>query len=147
MELDTAGWHSRLETMSLKQLILLYEMSNLTQSIGPEEGHSDSPNVDTDITSPHPASFRRSDRRIELSRRIKKHMEHTYRRIHDEDFDDPWVLAKEDGYLFFIVMWDHWQSPFEDLVCRRRFENSSCAGSFDGPGVWDDSSDEDSLAS
>jgi len=72
-------------------------------------------------------------------------MENTYRHIHNEEFDDPWVLAKEDGYLFFVVLWDHWHSPSEDLVCRRRFENSSRARSFDRPRVWDDSSDEDNL--
>lgn len=145
MELSIDEWHSRLEAASLKQLILLYEMSNLTQSIGPGEGHLDCPDLDVDPKSQHPASFRRSNKRIELSRKIKKHMEHTYLRIHGEDFDDPWVLAKEDGYLFFVVMWDHWQQPFEDLVCCRRFEDSSCARSFDVPGGGNDSSDEDSV--
>jgi len=139
MELDTAEWHSRLEAASLKQLILLYELSKLTQSIGPGEGHQDP-------ESQHPARFHRSDKRRELSRKIGEHMGHTYRRIHNKKFDDPWVHAKEDGYLFFVVMWDHWQKPFEALVCRRPFEDPSCARSFDGPGVWDDSSDEDSLA-
>jgi hypothetical protein len=145
MEVDPAGWQARLEAVSLKQLILLYEMSNLRQSIGSEEGHPCGPNLDIDIQSQHPASFRRSDKRIELSRRIRKHMENTYQRIYNEDFDDPWGLAKEDGYLFFVVLWDHWQSPFEDLVRRRGFELSSRARSFDGPVVWDDSSDEDNL--
>ncbi len=70
-------------------------------------------------------------------------MENTYRRYHNEDFDDPWGLAKEDGYLFFVVLWDHWQSPFEDLVCRRGFELLCRARSL-GPRLWDHNSDEDS---
>lgn len=139
MKLDTAEWHLRLEAASLKQLMLLYETSKLTQSIEPGEGH---PNPELR----HHTSFRRSDKRIELSRKIREHMEHRYRRIHDQDFDDPWVLAKSDGHLWFVVMWDHWQQPFEDLVCRRPIETSPCARSYDGPGVWEDSSDEDSPA-
>jgi hypothetical protein len=145
MELDPAVWQSRLEAVSLKQIILLYEMSNLRHNIGSEVGHHYGPH-DIDTQSQRPTSFRRSDKRIELSRRIRKYMENTYRRIHSEDFGDPWVLAKEDGYLSFLVLWDHWQPPFEDLVCRRQFEVSRCARSFDGPGVWDDSSDEETLA-
>ncbi len=139
MKLDTAEWRSRLEAASLKQLMLLYETSNLMQSIEPGEGHSD-PELQ------HHTSFRRSDKRIELSRKISKHMDHRYRCIHNQDFDDPWVLAKSDGYLDFVVMWDHWQRPFEDLVCRRPIEILTCARSYDGPGVWEDSSDEDSPA-
>lgn len=111
MKLDTAKWRSRLEAASLKQLMLLYEMSNLTQSIEPGEGRSD-PELQ------HHTSFRRSDKRIELSREIRKHMDDRYRCIHDQELDDPWVLAKSDGYLNFIVMWDHWQQPFKDLIWR-----------------------------
>ncbi len=57
MELDPADWQSRLEAVSLKQLILLNEMSNLTQSIGPEEGHPYGPNLDIDTDSQHPLAF------------------------------------------------------------------------------------------
>lgn len=144
MELDPGEWQSRLEAVSLKQLILSYEMSNLTQTIGSETGYHYGP-YDIDNQSQHPAGFRRSDKRSKLSRRIRKHMENTYRHIHHEGFDDPWVLAKEEGYLFFVVLWDHWQPPFKDLVCCRQFGHSSSARSFDKLGVWDDSSDEDRL--
>jgi len=84
-----AEWQSRLEAVSLKQLILLYEMFNLIQSIGSEEGHSNNPNLDSNTQSQHWANFLRSDTRVELSRRTRKHMENTYRCIHNEDFDDP----------------------------------------------------------
>lgn len=122
MEVDPAEWQSRLEAVSLKQLILLYEMSNLIQSIGSVEGQPNDPNLELNTQSHHWASFRRSDTRVELGQRIRKHMENTYRRIHNEEFEDPWALAKEDGFLMFVVLWDHWQPPFEDLVYRRPFE-------------------------
>ncbi len=67
MEMNPAEWQSRLEAVSLKQLILLYEMSKLTQSIGSEEGHPCGPNLDIDIQSQHPASFRRTDERQSLT--------------------------------------------------------------------------------
>lgn len=143
MRLDAAEWQSRLEAMTSKQVVLLYEMSRLTQSVGLEEAHPENTTLDADPKSQHPTSFRRSDKRQALSRRTKEHMEHTYRRIHNEDFDEPWVNAKEDGYLWFVVMWDHWQTPFEDLMCRRLGQTSRSARSFEGPGIWDDSSDEE----
>ena len=130
MKLDTTEWHSRLEAASLKQLILLYEMSNLTQSIEPGEGHSN-PKLQ------HHTSFRPSNKRMELSRKTNKHIEHRYRHIYDQGFNGPWVLAKSDGYLDFVVMWDHWQRP-NDIPTFAR--------SYDGHGVWEDSSDEDSPA-
>lgn len=147
MDLDPAEWESRFEAVTLKQLILLCEVSGLRQSIGPEEEHPCGLDLDIDAQSPHPARFHQPDKRIELSQRIEKHIEDRYRHIHNENFDGPWPLAKYDGYLGFIVLWDHWQSPFKDLVfCRHPFENPSRASSFNRPRMWDDSSDEDGLA-
>lgn len=98
MGLDPGEWQSRFEVVSLKQLNLLCEMSDLTQTIGSETGYHYGP-YSMNNQSQHPADSHGSDKRLKLSRRIQKDMENTYRRIHNEESDHPWVLANEEGYL------------------------------------------------
>lgn len=45
-------------------------------------------------------------------------------------------FSKDEDFLHFIVIWDHWQPSLKQIVCSAR-------PSFEKQYLWDDSSDED----
>lgn len=132
MQLETAEWQSRLEHTRFKELYYLYEMSNLTQSIGREEilPNADPYSIDFIIRG-------RSDKRSTLGGRIWRHIDDTYQRTHSSRSDYPWTYGKLEGGLWFVVMLDHWQGSLKQIICgepRPSLEKQS---------LWDDSSGEE----
>lgn len=141
MTLDPTKWQSRLETMTLKQLYQLHEISKLTQSIGREEVVPAPQFPDAEPNSIH--ANNRGKEHEALSERIWQHIEHIYQRIHNRDAELVWVHSLYEGSYGFIVMWDHWQPSLREVVCGRRSIDSSPRPSFEKQYLWDDSSDEE----
>lgn len=98
--------------MSLKQLLYLCEISWLRDGMGPGE--------DVDPESEAVIYQQRIQAREALSKWILEHTESTSRRIHRQDMELIWVIAMEEGYSDFLVMWDHWQSSLKEFVSGRR---------------------------
>ncbi|KAL8883920.1 MAG: hypothetical protein Q9192_006968 [Flavoplaca navasiana] len=103
---------SRLQSISLKQLLYLCEMSWLPNGMGPGE--------DVDSESGAATYQQRAQARQALSKWILEHTESMYRRIHGHDMPLIWVIAMVEGYGDFLVMWDHWQNSLKEVVCGRR---------------------------
>ncbi len=143
MKLDPAGWPSRLEPLTLKQLYQVYEMSILTQSIGREEVVPAPRNPDAELYSPRAINEGRSEKRITLGDSIWQHLESTYQRIHQRDAEHVSAYSLYQGSMGFIVMWDHWQACLMEIVCLRRPNKPSLRPAFEKRYIWDDSSDED----
>ena len=143
MKSDPAEWQSRLEPMTLKQLYHLSEMCALTQSIGREEVIPAPYFPNAAPGSALAINSRRSAERHALSFKVSKHLQIVYRRLHHRDaVDDPWVHAKREGYLWFVVLWDHWQPGLRELVYNRPDAESMVGSSGGDEVLWDDSTDE-----
>ena len=134
---------ARLQSMSLKQLLYLCEISWLPDGMGPGEkvtSSSQDPGVDPGSDS---ATYQqRIQAREALSKIVLKHTKLTYRRIHEQDMDLIWVIAMNEGYSDFLVMWDHWQSSLKEVVCGSRSKEPPYKRQFHWE-LWKDSSDEE----
>lgn len=102
---------ARLQSLSLKQLLYLCEISWLPHGMGP--GEDVNPETGAMILQ------QRIQEREKLSKWILEHTESTYRRIHGQDMELIWVIAMDEGYGDFLVMWDHWHSSLKEFVCGR----------------------------
>ena len=111
MKLDFSEWESRLEHMTLKQLYFLHEMTNLTQSIGREEAI---PNWNTT-----PINCGRSQKRITLGKRAWRQIQDVSERVLNRDALDPQYHAKNKGFRWFVVMWDHYQPRLRDMMVHQ----------------------------
>ena len=140
MKLSPAALQKRLESKTLKQLYHLCEMSKLTQNIGKEEAFPRVKDSDMDIDSASKIDHRRSKERAALDRRIWKHLAHVFRQIYHEDAEYVWEYAKEEGFLSFVVVWDHWQPSLKEIVCQGSTEQQP---DFERRHIWSDSSDEE----
>lgn len=138
MKLDPAEWQSKLEPMTLKQLYLLYEMSDLPQSIGREDSVPD-----VEPGSIYNINNGESDKCIALRKKIWQYTESTYQRICKRDPEPIWAHAIYAGALGFLVIWDHWQLSLWEVICGRRRREATPRSSFEKQYVWDDSSDEE----
>ena len=92
--------------------------------------------------TPQVEAEQRYQARRALSRLVVEQTELAYRRIHEHEMEAIWVIALDEGYDNFLVMWDHWQSSLLDVVCSRRskeppFNKESHME------LWEDSSEED----
>ena len=105
--------------MTSQELYYLREMTKLTQSIGREEivpppmfprGPSD---------SVHSINSGQSEKRIALERRIWLQIQRNSWRFFERDAQDPSGYAKHEGFLWFVVLWDHWQPSLKDMVCHQ----------------------------
>lgn len=108
-------------------------MTKLNQEIGAEEI---SPPPEP---QPKPGSFRSiirhpSKKRKELGKVIWKEIV----RIYGDEPEYPWAVVKEEGYLFCVVLWDHWQENLELIACSERPEASRRS---EKESLWMDSSD------
>ena len=121
---------SRLQSMSLKQLLYLCEISWLPDGMGPGEG------IDPESES---AIYQT---REAFSKLILEYTESTYRRIHGQDMELIWVIAMDEGYSDFLVMWDHWQSSLKEVVCGRRTKEPPYKKEFHWD-LWEDSPNEE----
>ncbi|KAL8711677.1 MAG: hypothetical protein Q9225_007075 [Loekoesia sp. 1 TL-2023] len=119
MSLERSAWESRLQAMTSQELYYLHEMTKLTQSIGREEivPPPRFPNAPPD--SVDPIDFRRSEKRIALERRVWQQIQCNSLRFFERDAQHPSIAVKYEGYLWFVVLWDHWQPSLEDMVCHK----------------------------
>lgn len=137
---------SKLESMTLKQLYRLHEMTKLTQSIGRGEEPVPAPMFpDEPPDSVHSINNGQSEKRIALSDQIWQRIQQISQRVFHQDAQDPSVFAKHEGFMWFVVMWDHFQESFKDLVCHQSTVSAAQKPSpaFEKQYIWDDSSDDD----
>ena len=141
---DVKNWQKKLDSMRLKDLYHLCEMSKLTQSIG--GGEEVIPPLNPILANVKPGSYRainfgRSKERETLGEMIWKHLQLTSRSIHGEDACYPWIHTKHEGYRDSIVIWDHWQIELKECVYIHRKKDPPIV-IFDWE-LWDESSNEE----
>ncbi len=147
---DPSKWLSKLESMTLKQLYRLHEMTKLTQSIGQGEEPIPPPMfLDEPPDSVHSINSGQSEQRIALSDQVWQQIQHISQRIFHQDAQAPIVYAKHEGFMWFVVLWDHWQESFKDLVCHQSTTPAELKPSpaLEKQYLWDDSSDGEWLES
>lgn len=143
---NSSKWSSKLESLTLKQLYRLHEMTKLTQSIGQGEERVPPPVYpDEPPDSVHSINSGQSEERLALSDQIWQHIQQISQRVFHQDAPAPSVFAKHEGFMGFVVLWDHWQESFKDLVCHESTVSPALKPSptFEKQYIWDDSSDED----
>lgn len=141
---DSSKRLSRLKSMTLKQLYRLYEMTKLTQSIGQgEESIAPPIFLDQPPDSVHSINTDRSEKRIALSGEVWEQIQKISQRFFHQDAQDPIAYAKHEGFMWFVVLWDHWQESLKDLVCRQSTTSPEFKPSpaTERQYLWDDSSD------
>ena len=119
MRLDRAQWDARLEDKTSQELYYLQEMSKLTQSIGREEHIPPPMFPDQSPDSIHAIYSGQSDKRAALECRIWEQIQRNSQRFFDRDAQDVSWCAKHEGFLWFVVLWDHWQPSLKDVVCHQ----------------------------
>ena len=138
MIIPQTGWRAQLESMSLKELYHLCDISKLTQNIGREE--EDAPLYwEGPPHTPHHLNFVTSVRREQLSRQSWKCIEKITRDRLGQRPDWPWHHAPTEGYHCFLVMWDHWQDDLKACCGLNRPQDPQDADKC----LWVDSSDEE----
>lgn len=146
LKMNEAELQTRLESMKLKELCHLYEMSQLPGSFGGGEEVLPPPRYS--IKNPNPQNRYHlyptvSEKRVKLERMILEHLKETYRRTHEgEQMDGIWAYSQEDGFDGFMVIWDHWQVNLKEVVCKVYSRNPHLNKGYNWE-LWDDSSDED----
>lgn len=143
---DPSKWLSKLESMTLKQLYRLHEMTRLTQSIGQGEEPIPPPMFsDQPPDSVHFINTGQSKERLALSDTVWQQIQHISQRIFHQDAQDPSVYAKHEGFMWFVVLWDHWQESLKDLVCHQSTTSAALkpSAAFEKQYLWDDSSDDE----
>lgn len=114
-----------LQSMSLKQLLYLCEISWLPDGMGPGGEVTSSPRHPGVEPESESATYQqRVQARKALSKMISEPTELTYRRIHGQDMELIWVIAIDEGYSDFLVMWNHWRSSLQNVVCGRPSKES-----------------------
>ncbi|KAI4120189.1 MAG: hypothetical protein LQ338_007192 [Usnochroma carphineum] len=119
MRLDLSEWDPRLQAMTSQELYYLREMTKLTQSIGREEIVPPPMFPDEPSDSVHSINSGQSEKRMTLARRIWQQIQRNSRHFFERDAQDPSVFAKHEGFLWFVVLWDHWQPSLKDMVCHQ----------------------------
>ena len=145
MKLDPAKWQSRFESMTLKKLYEVHEISKIWQSIGREEVRPAHRFPDARPGSFSAINTARSKERVALSEKIWQYIEQIFQRFYNREADTVWMPDDlYEGTHGFIVMWDHWQPSQKFLLCgRRRIDPSTPRPPFEKQYIWEDSSDEE----
>lgn len=142
MRLEPSRWDSRLQAMTSRELYYLREMTELTQRIGTEEivpppmfPHESSDSVQS-------INSGRSRKRIALERRIWQQIQGNSLRFFNRDAQDPSNYAEHEGFLWFVVMWDHWQPYLKDMVLQQCVSLIRLSPAVKEQYLWNDGSDE-----
>ena len=138
MKLDASEWESRLEHITSKQLYYLHEMTKLTQSIGREEAVPPPLFPDEPPDSVHSINTGRSEKRIALEERVWQQIQDICQRIFNQDALYPDVYAKHEGFMWFVVMWDHWQPSLKDMVLHQSTSRIKPSPDVVKRYLWDD---------
>ncbi|KAL9024258.1 MAG: hypothetical protein Q9196_006644 [Gyalolechia fulgens] len=115
MNLNPSEWISRLEAMTSQELYCLHEMTKLTQNIG-EEILPPPLFPDQPPESIHAINIGRSEKRIAVEEAVWEQIEHISQRVFGQEAIHPEVYAKCEGFMWFVVIWDHWQPSLKDTV-------------------------------
>ena len=142
MTIDPTDWESRMDTMTLKRLYHLCEMTRLTQSIGNEEQRSPHAFPNANPKSWLAVNGSRSPKRQQMEKRIWGYIEKKSQSIHGESPDYPWIYAKEDGFMWYVVLWDHWQDLLKSLICGRLTKEPPVRREYDWS-LWNESSEDE----
>lgn len=139
LQTNPQNWPKKLEAIRLKDLYLRFEMSKLNQSFGLEEEIPPFPDPQPRPGSFHAINRRFSKKREALSEMIWRDIEETHLK---GEASDLWVVyVKTEGYLNFLVIWDHWQYNLKSIACTQgsRDENPEVGSAKES--FWEDSSD------
>lgn len=99
---------------SLKQLYLLREMCMLPHCLGDEAANTNIPFQPAALAAL--ATYPR--KREDLRRALTKRLDNVFRAGRDgKAAEKVEGYAIEDGYLSFVVIWDHWQENLKVLIC------------------------------
>ena len=142
MRLDPSKWEPRLQAMTSQELYYLREMANLTQSIGREEDVPPPMFPDQPPDSFHSINQGRSEKRIALEEKIWEQVQRNSRQFFDRDAQDTSIYAKHEGFLCFVVMWDHWQPSLKDIVCHQSVSTIRLSPEVVSQYLWNDGLDE-----
>jgi hypothetical protein len=140
---DDSKWLSMLESMTLKQLYRLFEMTHLRQSIGQGEETNPTPwFADEHSDSVHSI---RSKERGAINAQVWKRIQNISARVFHDDAPHCGSYSKHTGFGGFIVMWDPWQDYFKDRICHESTRPAELEPSpaFEKQYLWDDSSDDE----
>ena len=137
-------WTSRLQRTSLKQLLYLNEISWLPYivAVGDDFMQLSQGSIATSSRQSTDEAPSFQNRLQALCKTIGEQTEQTYRRLHGESRGPLWVYAIDEGYMNFLVMWDHWQSSLKELVCGTRSKAPPYQKDFHWE-FWEDSSDDE----
>lgn len=138
MKIDCSEWNSRLQAMTSQELFYLREMTKLTQSIGREEIVPPPMFPDEPPDSVHSINSGRSEKRIALEGRVWQQIQDNSWRLFGQDAEDPSIFAKHEGFLWFVVLWDHWQSMLKNLVCHEFMDVTKPGPAINKPHLWND---------
>lgn len=144
MRSDASTWSLRIEGMTLKRLHYLYEMTKLPQSIGQGEEQVPPPTFsDEPPDSVHSINSGTSEKRIALGEKVWARIDDVSQQIFGQDSPHPVIYAKHEGFMDFVVMWDHWHDSLKDLVGHHSISSFRPDPAFEKRYLWDDSSDEE----
>ena len=138
MRLDCSEWNSRLQEMTSQELYYLLEMTKLTQSIGREEIVPPPRHPHESSDSVHSINSGRSEKRIALEGMIWQQIQRNSWQFFERKAQDPIIYTKHEGFLWFVVLWDHWQPSFKDLVCHQSVSPRKLSPAIQKQYVWND---------
>ena len=142
MRLDCSEWNSRLQEMTSQELYYLLEMTKLTQSIGREEIVPPPRYPHESSDSVHSINSGRSEKRIALEGMIWQQIQRNSWQFFERKAQDPIIYTKHEGFLWFVVLWDHWQPSLKDLVCHQSVSPRKLSPAVQKQYFWNDKWDE-----
>ena len=142
MRLDLSECDSRLQAMTSQELYYLWEMTKLTQSIGQEEIVPPPMFPDEPSDSVHSINSGRSEKRIALEGIIWQQIQRNSWQFFERNAQDPSIYTKHEGFLWFVVLWDHWQPSLKDLVCHQSVSPRKLSPAVQQQYFWNDKLDE-----
>ena len=141
MTLEQSSLESDLQKLSQKRLRLLHEMTILPQSMGGVEKRPPTDCPDADSHSFRAINQSCSPKRRELEQVVATHIEQRHWEVHGEQPDWPIGYALEEGFLVWVVLWDHWQESLKWIVCcRHGYGTPPCLRK--DWSLWEESSDD-----
>ena len=145
MRLSLADCELRIKSMSLKQLYLLKELFALPQYVGHNEETSYRLDPWSEFRQGVTVNYEYSAKFYKISNLVWKHIEYLYEGIHDRPFVDTVTEGLYDGYVVFVVIWDHWQACLKELVCGPCLNPRAPKSEqiFEKGYLWEESSDEE----
>ena len=82
-----------------------------------------------------------------LGEKVWARIDDVSQQIFGQDSPHPVIYAKHEGFMDFVVMWDHWHDSLKDLVGHHSISKFRPDPAFEKRYLWDDSSDEETWLS